>query len=193
MRRPGTRRSYERLLSDIRTRMPGAALRTTFIVGFPGETEADVDELEGFLDAVEFDHVGIFTYSHEEGTAAGAMDDDVPAAIKRKRRDRLMAQQRGIVEAAQQARVGQPRPARRGRSVARARARAARPAGRARRPRSTPSSTSPNATPATLSPGQFVEAEVVGARELRPAGPSVAVVADRVLPSVVRIRLERQV
>ena len=70
MRRPGTRATYERLLGRIRARVPGVTLRTTFIVGFPGETEADVDELAGFLDAVEFDHVGVFTYSHEEGTAA---------------------------------------------------------------------------------------------------------------------------
>jgi ribosomal protein S12 methylthiotransferase len=107
MRRPGTRRSYEQLLDRIRTRIPGVALRTTFIVGFPGETEGDFDALTGFVGQVGFDHVGVFTYSHEEGTAAGELDDDVPAAVKRKRRDRLMAQQSEIVATAQQARVGQ--------------------------------------------------------------------------------------
>jgi len=56
---------------------------------------------------VGFDHVGVFTYSHEEGTAAGEFDDDVPAAVKRKRRDRLMARQSEIVATAQQSRVGQ--------------------------------------------------------------------------------------
>ena len=71
MRRPGTRKSYETLLDNIRTRIPDVALRTTFIVGFPGETEADFDELSGFVTAVGFDHVGVFTYSHEEGTRAG--------------------------------------------------------------------------------------------------------------------------
>ena len=107
MRRPGTRRSYEQLLDRIRTRIPGVALRTTFIVGFPGETEGDFDALSGFVDDVGFEHVGVFTYSHEEGTAAGAFDDDVPAGVKRKRRDRLMARQAEIVAAAQQARIGQ--------------------------------------------------------------------------------------
>ncbi len=83
------------------------ALRTTFIVGFPGETDADVAELSGFLDTIRFDHVGIFTYSHEEGTAAGdGLDDDVPADVKRRRRDSLMAQQKRIVARAQRARVG---------------------------------------------------------------------------------------
>ena len=164
MKRPGTRRSYERLLTNIRTRMPGAALRTTFIVGFPGETEADVAELEGFLDTVRFDHVGIFTYSHEEGTAAGGWDDDVPAATKGKRRDRLMARQRGIVEAAQQARVGSrvrlvvdgPSPEHelvlRGRLSTQA-------------PDIDPLVYLTECDPSTLAAGQFLEAEVVGARE----------------------------
>jgi ribosomal protein S12 methylthiotransferase len=107
MRRPGTRRSYETLLGNIRTRIPDVSLRTTFIVGFPGETEADFDELSGFVTAVGFDHVGVFTYSHEEGTRAGEWDDDVPASVKRKRRDRLMATQAAIVARAQEARVGQ--------------------------------------------------------------------------------------
>ncbi len=164
MKRPGTRKSYERLLTNIRTRMPGAALRTTFIVGFPGETEADVAELEGFLDTVRFDHVGIFTYSHEEGTAAGGWDDDVPAATKRKRRDRLMARQRGIVEAAQQARIGSrvrlvvdgPSPEHelvlRGRLSTQA-------------PDIDPLVYLTECDPSTLAAGQFLEAEVVGARD----------------------------
>jgi ribosomal protein S12 methylthiotransferase len=107
MRRPGTRRSYEKLLDNIRTRIPGVALRTTFIVGFPGETDADFDELSGFIETVGFDHVGVFTYSHEEGTRAGEWEDDVPASVKRKRRERLMASQAAIVARAQRARVGQ--------------------------------------------------------------------------------------
>src|SRR5687767_5199694 len=65
MKRPGTRASYERLLRRIRRRLPGVTLRTTFIVGFPGETEHDVVELQGFVKDVGFDHVGVFTYSHE--------------------------------------------------------------------------------------------------------------------------------
>ena len=107
MRRPGTRKSYETLLDNIRTRIPDVSLRTTFIVGFPGETDADFDALSGFISAVGFDHVGVFTYSHEEGTRAGEWDDDVPASVKRKRREQLMATQAAIVARAQEARVGQ--------------------------------------------------------------------------------------
>jgi ribosomal protein S12 methylthiotransferase len=107
MKRPGTRQSYARLLANIRARIPNVALRTTFIVGFPGETAADFAELEGFIDEVGFDHVGVFTYSHEEGTSAHDLKDDVPAATKRKRQDRLMARQRDIVAARQQQRVGE--------------------------------------------------------------------------------------
>jgi ribosomal protein S12 methylthiotransferase len=106
MRRPGTRAGYERLLSRIRARVPGVALRTTFIVGFPGETDADVDELSAFMGAVGFDHVGIFTYSHEEGTAAGQLADDVPAREKKRRRERLMREQKQIVRARQRQRIG---------------------------------------------------------------------------------------
>src|SRR5262249_46217065 len=67
MKRPGTRAAYDALLAKIRRRVPGVALRTTFIVGFPGETDADVDELCAFVGDHGFDHVGVFTYSHEEG------------------------------------------------------------------------------------------------------------------------------
>src|SRR5688572_30794644 len=89
MKRPGTRAGYERLLDRIRRRLPGVTLRTTFIAGFPGETDADVRQLEEFVSAVRFDHVGVFTYSHEEGTSAHGLDDDVPAATKRQRQARL--------------------------------------------------------------------------------------------------------
>ena len=107
MKRPGTRQSYTRLLDNIRARIPNVVLRTTFIVGFPGETAADFAELETFIEDVGFDHVGVFTYSHEEGTTAYDLKDDVPAATKRKRQDRLMARQRGLVTARQQARLGE--------------------------------------------------------------------------------------
>ena len=107
MKRPGTRRSYVRLLQNIRARIPSVALRTTFIVGFPGETAQDFAELEGFIDEIGFDHVGVFTYSPEEGTAAHDLTDDVPAATKEKRQDRLMARQRDIVTARQQRRMGE--------------------------------------------------------------------------------------
>ncbi len=106
MRRPGTRRTYDRLLARIRDRVPGVTLRTTFIVGFPGETPADVAELESFVRDTEFDHVGVFTYSHEEGTRAYGLKDDVPARVKRRRRNRIMALQKRIVTRRQRARVG---------------------------------------------------------------------------------------
>ena len=79
MRRPGNRESYDKLLARVRRTVPGVTLRTTFIVGFPGETEKDFEELCDFVRDTEFDHVGVFTYSHEEGTRAFEMDDDVPA------------------------------------------------------------------------------------------------------------------
>lgn len=107
MRRPGNRQAYDKLLARIRTRVPGVTLRTTFIVGFPGETEAEFAELEAFIRETHFDHVGVFTYSHEEGTRAYAADDDVPAAVKTKRRNALMRLQKQIVAARQKARKGE--------------------------------------------------------------------------------------
>jgi ribosomal protein S12 methylthiotransferase len=107
MKRPGTRKSYTRLLDNIRTRIPNVSLRTTFIVGFPGETADDFAELQGFIEEVGFDHVGVFTYSHEEGTSAHDLEDNVPAATKKKRQERLMARQRDIVAKRQQARLGE--------------------------------------------------------------------------------------
>ena len=106
MRRPGNRKTYDGLLARIRDRVPGVTLRTTFIVGFPGETAHDFAELERFVEDTGFDHIGVFTYSHEEGTRAFAVTDDVPAATKRHRRERIMARQQAIVAARQQARIG---------------------------------------------------------------------------------------
>ena len=107
MRRPGNRQAYDKLLARIRTRVPGVTLRTTFIVGFPGETDAEFAELEAFVRETNFDHVGVFTYSHEEGTRAAAVEDDVPAPVKRKRRDALMRLQKQIVAKRQKARKGE--------------------------------------------------------------------------------------
>jgi ribosomal protein S12 methylthiotransferase len=106
MRRPGNRQTYDKLLARIRGRVPGVTLRTTFIVGFPGETEDEFAQLEGFVEETGFDHIGVFTYSHEEGTRAHAVADDVTAATKRKRRDRIMKRQQRIVSARQAARIG---------------------------------------------------------------------------------------
>jgi ribosomal protein S12 methylthiotransferase len=107
MKRPGTRRGYDTLLGRIRTRVPGVALRTTFIVGFPGETEADVAELSEFVADHDFDHVGVFTYSHEEGTSAYGLPDDVPARVKTARRNRIMGQQKKLAGARQRRRIGE--------------------------------------------------------------------------------------
>jgi ribosomal protein S12 methylthiotransferase len=107
MRRPGSRASYERLLLGLRERLPGVTLRTTFIVGFPGETEADFAELCDFVETIEFDHVGVFTYSHEEGTAAHALGDDVPARTKAARQRKLMALQQKIVARRHRRRLGE--------------------------------------------------------------------------------------
>jgi ribosomal protein S12 methylthiotransferase len=110
MRRPGTRRTYDALLARIRRHVPDVTLRTTFIVGFPGETEQDVDELAAFVRDTAFDHVGVFTYSHEEGTRAHALVDDVPARVKRARRDRIMRLQKQIVTRRRKQQVGQTVP-----------------------------------------------------------------------------------
>ena len=107
MKRPGTRASYERLLDRIRTRLPNVALRTTFIAGFPGETDAEFEELQSFVKTTGFDHVGVFTYSDEVGTSAHDLPDDVPAATKRRRQSRLMSAQKKVVTRAQRNRVGQ--------------------------------------------------------------------------------------
>ena len=106
MRRPGNRETYDKLLTRIRSRVPGVTLRTTFIVGFPGETEADVEALKDFVRDTGFDHVGVFTYSHEEGTRAYAMEDDVPARVKAERRDAVMRLQRDLVARRLTGRVG---------------------------------------------------------------------------------------
>jgi ribosomal protein S12 methylthiotransferase len=107
MKRPGTRQSYDRLLTRIRARVPGVALRTTFIAGFPGETESDIDELRAFVSDHRFDHVGVFTYSHEQGTSAFDLDDDVPAGVKAARRASVMALQKKLVRKRLAGLVGQ--------------------------------------------------------------------------------------
>jgi ribosomal protein S12 methylthiotransferase len=106
MRRPGNREAYDKLLARIRRKVPGVTLRTTFIVGFPGETEQDFAELIDFVRDTDFEHVGVFTYSHEEGTRAEAMDDDVPAEVKAARRDAVMKLQKQIVAKKHKARLG---------------------------------------------------------------------------------------
>lgn len=107
MRRPGSRDGYAKLLRRIRDKVPGVGIRTTFIVGFPGETDEDVAALEAFVQEQQFDHVGVFTYSHEDGTRAFAFADDVPARVKTSRRNRIMRLQQRIVKAKLKQRIGE--------------------------------------------------------------------------------------
>jgi ribosomal protein S12 methylthiotransferase len=90
MRRPGSRSFMEKLIARIRERVPGVALRTTFIVGYPGETQADFEVLLDFCTAQAFDWVGVFTYSDEEGTPAFDLPDKVPSRTAEARRAKLM-------------------------------------------------------------------------------------------------------
>jgi ribosomal protein S12 methylthiotransferase len=107
MKRGYTQRTLYRLLDEIRRRLPDAAIRTTFIVGFPGETPADVEALLTFLQHARLDRVGVFTYSHEEGTPSYAMSNQVPAREAEKRRQEIMTLQQEISRQKHQALIGQ--------------------------------------------------------------------------------------
>ncbi len=106
MKRGGNRQSLERLIERVRARVPEIAIRTTFISGFPGETEEDFKELLGFIRTVEFDRVGVFTYSDEEGTPAYELPHKVDAKVAARRRDRLMKAQAKISEHRNRAKIG---------------------------------------------------------------------------------------
>ena len=96
MRRGITREKTDKLITDIREVNPGIALRTTLIAGHPGETEEDFQEMYDFVESSQFDRLGIFTYSHEEGTSAHKLEDDVPEQVKRSRSNKIMALQQKI-------------------------------------------------------------------------------------------------
>ncbi len=96
MKRQITREEMEDLVLAIKERIPGICLRTTLIAGFPGETRDDVEELKTFLQKMRFDRVGIFTYSHEEGTSAFDMKDDIAAEEKEERAQEIMEVQQEI-------------------------------------------------------------------------------------------------
>jgi ribosomal protein S12 methylthiotransferase len=163
MKRPGTRQHYDKLLTRIRSRVPGVALRTTFIVGFPGEREDDLDVLEEFVSDHAFDHVGVFTYSHEEGTSAHALVDDVPARIKTARRNRLMGLQKRLVSRRHRSRVGdRARAVVDGPSADHELILRARLASQA--PEIDASVYLTDCDPSAYDPGDFVEVEIVGAR-----------------------------
>jgi ribosomal protein S12 methylthiotransferase len=106
MKRQITREEMEELIFAVREKVPGICLRTTLIAGFPGETEGDVDELKDFLQRQRFDRVGIFTYSHEEGTSGFDLTDDVPAEEKESRAQEIMELQQDISFELNQEKVG---------------------------------------------------------------------------------------
>jgi ribosomal protein S12 methylthiotransferase len=106
MRRPERNRTIREKVQRIREVVPDVAIRTTCIVGFPGETDADFETLLALLEDVQFDRVGAFTYSAQEGTAAHAMTDDVPESVKQDRLDRLTDLQRAITAERFEQRVG---------------------------------------------------------------------------------------
>jgi len=106
MRRGGSAESHLELLGRFRKAMPDAAMRSTFIVGFPGETEQEFEELVAFVEAARFDHLGVFAYSHEDGTPAHRTADDVPERLKQARRDRLMTVQQRIAFETNETRLG---------------------------------------------------------------------------------------
>jgi len=106
MRREKSGGGIRRLLDRLRASIPGVVLRTSFIVGFPGEQEEDFRQLLDFVSEAAIDHVGVFRYSQEDGTAAGVMADQVPEEVKQERWQRLMEQQAQVVRRKNLARIG---------------------------------------------------------------------------------------
>jgi ribosomal protein S12 methylthiotransferase len=106
MRRPERRRTIRERVARFRDAVPDLALRTTCIVGFPGETDDDFEQLLAFLEEVQFDRVGAFTYSPQEGTRGAAMTDDVPEWLKRERLERLTELQRAVTAERYERHVG---------------------------------------------------------------------------------------
>ena len=107
MRRQITKAEMDDLIGEIRNKIPDICLRTTLITGFPGETQDDVEVVKSFLQEHRFDRVGIFTYSHEEGTSAHDLVDDVPAEEKERRAQEIMEVQQEISYEKNQEKVGQ--------------------------------------------------------------------------------------
>lgn len=107
MRRGITKKRTIELVDEIRERVPGIAIRTTLIAGHPGENEQDFEELKSFVETTKLDRVGIFTYSHEEGTHAGNLVDDVPQDLKEERAATIMDIQQGISAEINQKKIGQ--------------------------------------------------------------------------------------
>lgn len=106
MRRGITREKTEALIYTIREKVPDITLRTTLIVGHPGETDAMFEETYDFVERMHFDRMGVFTYSHEENTHSFSMADDIPAEVKQERADELMELQQGISQELNQQKMG---------------------------------------------------------------------------------------
>jgi ribosomal protein S12 methylthiotransferase len=106
MRRGTTRAKTEQLLEEIRSKVPGIAIRTTMIVGHPGETEKEFNELKNFIEKSRFERLGVFTYSHEENTHAYSFSDDVPEETKQERMEEVMELQQGISLELNQEKIG---------------------------------------------------------------------------------------
>jgi ribosomal protein S12 methylthiotransferase len=106
MRRQITKAETIQLIQTIREKIPDIALRTTLLVGFPGETETDFEELKEFVRETKFDRLGVFTYSHEEGTSGFELRDDVPEEVKQQRAAEIMNLQQEISSELNQQRVG---------------------------------------------------------------------------------------
>ena len=107
MRRPANVDWVRATIAKMRRAMPGLAIRTTFIVGYPGETEQEFQTLLDFVEEMRFDHAGAFRFSFEPGTASETLGDPVPAAVKEERYGRLMELQQGISLQVNQAHVGE--------------------------------------------------------------------------------------
>ena len=106
MRRGITREKTDELIQTIREKVPGIALRTTLIAGYPGETKEDFEEMKKWVETSRFDRLGVFTYSHEENTHAHSLKDDVPARTKKKRADEIMEVQSEISFELNQEKIG---------------------------------------------------------------------------------------
>lgn len=107
MKRQITRKDIVELIANVRERVPGIAIRSTLITGFPGETREDVEDLKAFLEEVRLDRVGIFTYSHEENTSAYEFEDTIPAEEKEARAQEIMEVQQEISFEKNQEKIGQ--------------------------------------------------------------------------------------
>jgi ribosomal protein S12 methylthiotransferase len=106
MRRGTTKQKTIDLVNQIRDKVPGIAMRTTLITGYPGETEQDFEEMQRWVEETRFDRLGCFTYSHEEKTSAHSLADDVPDEVKQERADAIMEIQQGISFEKNQEKIG---------------------------------------------------------------------------------------